>query len=622
MTKLRLLRNEKSNFIKIGLYAVIQRTMPETSRAIFRFLMWIHLGILSSFQKSIPVSEQNRILEEGCANLRQGRIEEAKEHFRSLLKKSQVHEEAALWLTRTLLIQGNYLEAQKVLFRAMAWHRNSIPLRRSLAGLLHTTGSLWEAEREYKKLVNQSHTESVQTFLGLAALAFGDARYDEAFDWYAKAYKEDPQNLAATLGVIECSKLKDPTNRIVDEFTNHVVSAALRNNSVIQNVSVARSSGKHKDASVLVIDHFLPSTGSSAGSIHLYEIIKLFREAGCHVTVIGRNGEYQRRSKLELDALGAETYATDPDRLMAWNYKTKSDAIDFRQLFSKRQYVLAFLTRYHIADVYMDLLRKNVPGLPIAIDSEDVHFVREKRKELLYGSSNLDASALRAKELEVYNQADCLIAVSDPDAKVLKENFPGKKICTLPLIYETNQSTVPFRERKDLLFVGNFVHPPNSDAVVHYSGRILPYLKTKLPDVKTYVVGANSIPLLESFADANLILTGFVPTVQPFLDSCRVSVVPLRYGAGMNGKVLESMTAGVPVVTTPLVAEAIADDKGMMVAEDPEDFANAVAHLYHDEQLWNSIREQAYNTIQKRFTPAVVAKEIDELLAWAVQRRS
>jgi glycosyltransferase involved in cell wall biosynthesis/Tfp pilus assembly protein PilF len=582
--------------------------------------MRLHLGILSTFQKSIPVPEQTRIMEEGCASLRQGRIEEAKEQFRSLLKKSPVHEDAALWLTRTLLIQGNYLEAQKVLFRALAWHRNSIPLRRLLAGLLHTTGSLWEAEKEYKKLLSQSNG-SVHTFLGLAALTFGDARYDEALDWYTKAYKADPNNLAATLGVIECSKLTNPTNRIHVEATNHVVSAALKNHSVVKSESVAESSGKYPGASVLVIDHFLPSTGSSAGSIHLYEIIKLFRDAGCHVTVIGRNGEYQRRSKMQLEALGAETYATDPDRLTAWNYKSKSEAIDFRQLLNKRQYLLAFLTRYNIADVYMDLLRKNVPSLPIAIDSEDVHFVREKRKELLYGSNDLGAAALRAKELEVYNQADCLIAVSDPDAKVLRENFPDKKICTLPLIYETNRSTAPFSERKDLLFVGNFVHPPNSDAVVYYTGRILPHLKSKLPGVKTYVVGANSIPLLENFANEDLILTGFVPTVQPFLDSCRVSVVPLRYGAGMNGKVLESMTAGVPVVTTPIVAEAIADDKGMMVAEDPEDFADAVAHLYQDEQLWNSIRDQAYDTIQKRFTPSVVAKEIDELLTWAASRR-
>ena len=218
-------------------------------------------------------------------------------------------------------------------------------------------------------------------------------------------------------------------------------------------------------------------------------------------------------------------------------------------------------------------------------------------------------SSLRTKELEIYSRADCLIAVSDPDAEVLKKHFSQKKVSTLPLIYPINRSSVPFSARKDLLFVGNFVHPPNSDAVVHFNGRILPLLRKKLPGVKTYIVGSNSIPLLEGFASDDLILTGYVPSMQPFLDSCRVNIAPLRYGAGMNGKVLESMAAGLPVVATPVVAAGIASEVGgMLIAEDPEEFVDAIVRLYNDEQLWNSIRDQAYDLVQSRFTPQVIVR--------------
>ena len=462
---------------------------------------------------------------------------------------------------------------------------------------------------------------------GLAALAFGEARYGDAFEWYRRALKVDPKNLVASLGIIECSRYIERPQAFGSELDqSHVTQAALRKNQLdksgpsVQSAKSAESS-KSKKLAVLIIDHYLPSIGSSAGSIHLYEIIKLFCDAGVHVTVIGRNGEYQKRSKIQLESMGVELYATDPERLVAWNYKSASEEIDFSRLLKKHRYVLAFLTRYNIAEVYMDLLRKLSPDLPIAIDSEDVHFVREERKESLY-ESHSGASSLRSKELEIYSRADCLIAVSDPDAEVLKRHFPGKKVSTLPLIYPINRSEVPFSERKDLLFVGNFVHPPNSDAVVHFNGRILPLLRKKLPGVKTYIVGSNSIPLLEGFASDDLILTGYVPTMQPFLDSCRINIAPLRYGAGMNGKVLESMAAGLPIVTTPVVAAGIANQEGMLIAEDPEDFVDAIVHLYNDEQLWNSIRTKAYDLVQSRFTPQVIAKQIDELLAWASGQQS
>ena len=278
---LQIWNTDRAILRKIGVYAIVQRTMPETARSIFRRLMRLHLGVLSFASRFHQPGSST--IEKGCTYLHQGKIEEALSEFRSLLKKHPINEQAALWLTRTLLIQGNYLEAQKILFRAIAWHSDSIPLRRQLAGLLFSTGSYWEAEAEYKRLLKQFHTESLDVLFGLAALAFGEARYDEAFEWYKRALKVDPKNLVASLGIIECSRYIEQPQAFGSELDeSHITQAALRRNKVEKPEPVVQSSksSKSKDLAVLIIDHYLPSIGSSAGSIHLYEIVKLFCNAG------------------------------------------------------------------------------------------------------------------------------------------------------------------------------------------------------------------------------------------------------------------------------------------------------------------------------------------------------
>jgi glycosyltransferase involved in cell wall biosynthesis len=143
---------------------------------------------------------------------------------------------------------------------------------------------------------------------------------------------------------------------------------------------------------------------------------------------------------------------------------------------------------------------------------------------------------------------------------------------------------------------------------------MLPLLRNKLPEVKTFVVGANSLPLLEDFANNDVIITGFVPDIKYFLDRCRVNVAPLRYGAGTNGKILESLAAGLPVITTPVGVEGIADDRGMIVAATPEEFVDAVVKAYNDEGLWNSMSNSGRDLVKDRFAPDIVKKDIIDFL--------
>ena len=563
--------------------------MPSGARTIFRLVLRGYLALNWAAKKiplpgSLTSQQQAELIDEGRNLLLQGKLQEASYNFELCLKKAPLNEDAALWLTRVLLIQGEYLQAQKVLFRALAWHSKSLKLNQQLAGLLLATGSFWEAEKANQKL--ESLPNATQANLALADIYFADAKYDDALSRYKRVLEKDPANLTAIVGIDSI------TTKSASPFVN------------------SYNNGK----AVLMIDYLLPVTGRSAGSSRLFEMIKIIRNAGYHVTLIARNGEYQNRAKKQLDELDVETYATDPERLIAWNYKTKAQPIPFSELFKKNRYILGILCRFELASHYLPVLRKYAPDLPIVIDTVDVHFSREEKKSVLYGRDPSDAKNLKEEELSVYAKSDFLITVSKADADILRQYFPSKPITVIPLIYNPEPNRLSFSDRKDLLFVGNFVHPPNSDALIQYSSQILPLLRKKLPNTKTYVVGANSLPLLEDFASDDVIITGFVPEIKHFLDRCRVNVAPLRYGAGSNGKILESLAAGLPVVTTPVGVEGIADEKGMIVAADPEAFVDGIVRLYSDETLWNSLSDSGRTLIEKRFSPEVIKQQILELL--------
>lgn len=582
---------QRSRFRKIGVNAIVQRTMPEGARAIFRFLtrtyLALHWGVTKMpFVGSLTPEQQGELINHGRNLLLEGKLKEAAHNFSLCLKKAPLNEGAALWMTRVLLIQGEYLEAQKILFRALAWHTKSLPLHHQLASLLLATGSFWDAETEYRKLEHSAN--DIEACLALADLYFGDARYQDALNYYKHVLEKNPTNISAILGI---------------EYLNNKSEISI--NHLVNNDDCGKA--------VLIVDSLLPVNGRSAGSSRLFEMIKIIRNAGYHVTLIARNGEYQKRAKIQLEEMGVETYATDPERLIAWSYKTKAEPVPFSQLFKKNRYILGIVCRYELASNYLPVLRQHAPELPIAIDTVDVHFSREEKKGVLYARNRSYAQDRKEEELSVYAQADFLITVSKADADILSQYFPSKKIVVIPLIYSPEQQEFSFDQRKDLLFVGNFVHPPNSDALIEYCSRILPLLRKKLPNIKTYVVGANSLPLLEDFAGDDLIFTGYVPNLKSFLDRCKLNVAPLRYGAGTNGKILESLAAGLPVITTPVGVEGIADGRGMIVAENPEDFVDGIVRLYYDEVAWNSMSDRGRALIASRFAPDVVGEKIFEL---------
>jgi glycosyltransferase involved in cell wall biosynthesis len=178
----------------------------------------------------------------------------------------------------------------------------------------------------------------------------------------------------------------------------------------------------------------------------------------------------------------------------------------------------------------------------------------------------------------------------------------------------------PFEDRKDLMFLGGFNHPPNVDAVTYLVNDILPAIQRRLPDVKLYIVGSEPPEQIRRLANEHVIVTGFVADLEPYLSRVKISVAPLRYGAGVKGKINMSLSYGVPVVATQLAVEGmhLESGKDVLAADDAVAFADAVVKVYEDGALWNTLSRNGLAHTERHFSfaaaRAAVAAMLDELL--------
>lgn len=381
--------------------------------------------------------------------------------------------------------------------------------------------------------------------------------------------------------------------------------------------NVPRAATRNSGKNILVIDQFLPLYDRAAGSLRLFNILKLLRNAGHFITFVARDGRNQERYIDELERMGIEVYATDPEKMRALGYDLLSPKIDLAQILTSKPYDLAWLSFYDIAEQYLEEIRRYSPQTVVIIDTVDVHYLREERMAEISGDPKLMERAVQTKtrELAIYPRADLVITVTDNDRQVLQREVPQLPGAVIPTIHDVLPDTVPFDQRKGLLFVGNFNHTPNLDAVHYFVSEIWPLIKEKVSELKFYIVGHGS-DMLCKFDDQDIVVTGFVPDTQPYLQACRVSVAPLRYGAGMKGKIGEAMISGIPVVTTSIGAEGmgLVDGKHVLVADTPVEFAEAVIRLYNDQDLWRNLVASSKDHVQQNFGTKAVAEKLNNLL--------
>jgi SAM-dependent methyltransferase len=208
------------------------------------------------------------------------------------------------------------------------------------------------------------------------------------------------------------------------------------------------------------------------------------------------------------------------------------------------------------------------------------------------------------------------IVVSPIEKEFLLQEDPQLRIEVLSNIHEVTPCTTPFCDRKDLMFVGGFNHLPNVDAMKWFTKEIFPHITKSIPDIKLYIIGSDPTKEIERLASSNIIVVGYAKDLTPYFNNCRVFVSPLRYGAGVKGKINQSMSFGLPVISTSIGAEGMGliEGKDILLADTAEVFAQICVDIYYNEKLWNELSKNSITNVQEKFSATVWKPKISSLL--------
>ncbi len=336
---------------------------------------------------------------------------------------------------------------------------------------------------------------------------------------------------------------------------------------------------------ILVIDQITPEPDRDAGSITALELMRALRDFGYKITFIPcSNFTYIPNYTDMLAALGIESV------LYPW---TRSIREHLEHVGSRYDAVVIF--RLNTASDHLATVRELAPQAKIIFHTSDLHFLREERAQAVDNPDlperNHAARKTKKNELNVIKKSDVTIVHSHFERGLLSELLPKSNVVVFPWLYEPRGEGMPLSERRDLVFLGGYRHYPNVDAVLAFAQNILPLLLPKFPDIIFHAVGSHPPEELTRLASRNIRIAGFIEDISPMLWGARMMVAPLRYGAGLKGKIVTAMAHGLPVITTTIGAEGmgLTDGVDVLIADTPDDIAAAIERLDGDDALWHSL---------------------------------
>jgi len=364
----------------------------------------------------------------------------------------------------------------------------------------------------------------------------------------------------------------------------------------------ARDRSLHKKR-LLFIDHYVPLRDQDAGSKSTFQYLSLMAEMGYKITFLGDNFVAHQPYAQELQQLGIEVlYGSGYRRRWKRWLATHGNDFDY-----------AYLSRPHITRKYLPHIQKH-SAAKLLYCGHDLHFLREERRYQLEGKRTYlqEAQKWARWEEAILRQVDMGYFFSSFEVEELRRRFPGVSVRTIPLyLFDEAKleavSPVSFADRAGLLFVGGFMHAPNVDAVHWFAEKILPLVREHLPDIVFTVVGSNPPKDISNLACNHIHITGRISddVLLQHYRQTRLVVAPLRYGAGVKGKIVEAMDHGVPTVTTTVGAEGIGDaDLALFIADDAASFAKAVVRAYSRPETWSKAQRLSREAIRKYFSKA------------------
>jgi glycosyltransferase involved in cell wall biosynthesis len=476
------------------------------------------------------------------------------------------------------------------------WFANELPLR-----FLHFSGNKIDDPLVFSRHSQQVTIESIGPLADLLdyyrtqVFEQGHAHYRKlpyAYSWNGESGKNEH-----TPAELDASRKNSAT--IAPNATTAIVLVDVRNE-------------RSRDR-LLYIDWEVPKADRDAASVTAVLLMKIFGEIGYDVTFLPCSLVYEAGYVEKLNALGVTVKCSpEIDSVQPWLVQNAS------------RFDICFLARGPVVWPVLHLLRQHAPNTRLIFNTVDLHFVREMRQaELAHDDEGLRrALTTRDQELDLIRECDLTIVLSSEELYTIRTEMPDARLAVLPIIFEQIPGALSgFDARRDILFIGSFPHLPNIDAVVYFAEEIFPLVLLQHPHLRFKIVGSKPPEEIRRLAaHPNIDVLGYVEDLEPLFESIRLSIAPLRYGAGIKGKIGSSLCYGVPCIATPIAVEGmgLADNREVLVGATPKEYADKLCRAYADRDLWQRLSRDGVRFARDNYSMSVIRERVRTLF-WAAR---
>lgn len=357
---------------------------------------------------------------------------------------------------------------------------------------------------------------------------------------------------------------------------------------------------------ILVIDTYVPMYDREAGSQRLFHIVKMLRAGGYNVIFLPDNYAAVQPYTGELQQMGVEVlYHVAGGPSAKESLERVLLVVD-----------IAWISRPELYQKYSPLVRRE-NAIRIIFDTVDLHYIRKEREAAVLGTDEAEWREWRDIEAAAAATADATVVVTAEEKEAL-EALGASNIFVVPTIHEPSaMQGRRFENTSGVLFVGNYNHPPNLDAAVWLCNAVMPLVWKRLPNVLVTVAGSNPSNALRELQSQRVKVTGYIPDLLPYFRKNRIFVAPLRFGAGMKGKIGQALEFAQAIVTTPVGAEGFAlkhGENAIIVQAEAAEFARAIISIYEDAAQWKRLTDASAGALDS-LTPAAVRPQLESVLA-------
>ncbi|WP_139856055.1 glycosyltransferase [Aequorivita sinensis] len=359
---------------------------------------------------------------------------------------------------------------------------------------------------------------------------------------------------------------------------------------------------------LLIIGHTYPEPSTTAAGGRMMQLIQFFTGSNYEITFVSTASKGEKSANL-----------------IAQNIATKNIKLNdstFDDFVKELNPTVVMFDRFITEEQFGWRVSENCPQALKILDTEDLHFLRNARKEAIkknkpVSEANLFSDSSK-RELASILRCDLSLIISEYEIELLRNTFKISSdiLFYLPLLTDANtefKNTVSFTERENFLAIGNLLHPPNVDSVLQLK-KLWPKVKKQIPSAELHVYGAYAPQQILQLNNKKegFIVKGWAEDIKEIMNNYRVQLAPIRFGAGLKGKLFDAMQFGLPSITTEIGAEGLNGNLafGGIITTSDEYFITKAVELYSDENAWQNAQENGFRIIKKRFLDELFSEKL------------